>query len=151
MSKDPTLAAAILAGGRARRFGGVDKGALTLDGASILHRILEAVRPIAAHVFVVGRGLQDRAGAGLPVVDDVVPGAGTLCAIYGRTCAVPLRERIERGERQAAVPLEGLRLVEIGPDALAPFDPEGLLFVNVNTPHDHARARRIVEAGRGPA
>jgi hypothetical protein len=33
--------------------------------------------------------------------------------------------------------------VEIGPEEIAAFDPHGLLFVNVNTPHDYERARRM--------
>ncbi|MND08863.1 hypothetical protein D3C83_317870 [compost metagenome] len=36
-----------------------------------------------------------------------------------------------------------MNIVEVGPDALDPYDPEGLLFLNVNTPHDYARAREL--------
>ena len=31
---------------------------------------------------------------------------------------------------------------ELGPDDLSPFDPDGRLLLNVNTPEDYARARR---------
>jgi hypothetical protein len=38
-----------------------------------------------------------------------------------------------------------VRFAEIGPEALEPYDPDGLLFLNVNTPHDCARARQMSE------
>ena len=56
----------------------------------------------------------------------------------------PIRERLERGERQAACPPDGVQVIEVGPEELAPYDPHGLLFVNVNTPHDYAEARRVL-------
>ena len=73
-----------------------------------------------------------------------------LCAVYRRTCAEPIRGRLERGERQATTLPAGLRVHEIGVGELAQLDPEGLLFLNVNTPHDYERARRIVDAGERP-
>jgi molybdopterin-guanine dinucleotide biosynthesis protein A len=73
-----------------------------------------------------------------------------LCAIYGRACAAPLRARLARGERHAAAPPPGVRVMEVEGEALAAFDPEGLLFVNVNTPHEYERARRMIEQGRAP-
>jgi molybdopterin-guanine dinucleotide biosynthesis protein A len=60
-------------------------------------------------------------------------------AIYRRGCAGAIRERLDGGERHAAVPPRGVTVTEIGPDELAASDPEGLLFVNVNTPHDTRR------------
>ena len=35
---------------------------------------------------------------------------------------------------------------ELGPDNLAPFDRDGDLLLNVNTPEDYARARSIAAA-----
>ena len=67
-----------------------------------------------------------------------------LCAVYTRESAAPIRERLERGERQAACPPDGVQVIEVGPEELAPYDPHGLLFVNVNTPHDYAEARRVL-------
>lgn len=206
MESEACLAAAILAGGRAERLGGIDKSTLLLGGVPILQRILGAVRARADHVFAVGDRHGAAAAAGLAVVGDLTPGIGTLgaihtaivrspcartlvvgcdmpfvsarlvahladvaattgadvvmprdetgyqplCAIYGRGCAAALHERIARGERHAAVPPGGVRVVEVGRDELAAIDPEGLLFVNVNTPDDYERARRLVEAGRAP-
>ena len=38
---------------------------------------------------------------------------------------------------------EGVKVAEAGPESLAAYDPDGLLFVNVNTPHDYERAQRL--------
>ena len=42
-----------------------------------------------------------------------------------------------------------LAVRELGPDELAPFDPDGRLLTNVNTPADYERARAPL--GPGPA
>jgi molybdopterin-guanine dinucleotide biosynthesis protein A len=82
--------------------------------------------------------------------DLVVPRSGgglePLCAIYTRRCAGPIRARLERGALQASVLPEGLKIQEIGPEILAAYDPDGLMFVNVNTPHDYERARTRVDS-----
>lgn len=81
--------------------------------------------------------------ADVPGADVVLPrserGYEPLCAIYSKACAAGLRARIERGELHAAVRPEGVRVVEIGPEVLAAYDPDGLLLANVNTPHDYER------------
>jgi molybdopterin-guanine dinucleotide biosynthesis protein A len=188
------LAAAILAGGRAQRFG-ADKSALTIDGESILARTVRVLRQLTPYVFAVGDAYGSAAAAGLRVVPDEIPGAGALggiytaiqespcertlvvgcdmpflseaflahlarvdadvvmprgrhgyeplCAIYGRAAAPGIRARLERGEWHAARAPEHVRLVEVGPEEIAAYDPHGLLFVNVNTPHDYERARRM--------
>jgi molybdenum cofactor guanylyltransferase len=81
--------------------------------------------------------------------DLVIPrserGHEPLCAIYSKNCAPPLRRRLESGELKASVLPEGVKIAEIGPEVLAGYDPDGLLFVNVNTPHDCERARTLLE------
>jgi molybdopterin-guanine dinucleotide biosynthesis protein A len=76
--------------------------------------------------------------------DLVIPrsarGYEPLCAVYGKACAPGIRNRIAHGELQASVLPRDVRIAELGPEALAAYDPDGLLFVNVNTPHDYARA-----------
>jgi molybdopterin-guanine dinucleotide biosynthesis protein A len=81
--------------------------------------------------------------------DVVIPrttrGYEPLCAIYRRTCATSMRARLTRGELEASRLPEGVRVAEVGPETLAAYDPDGLLFVNVNTPHDYERAKKVVE------
>ena len=110
-----SVAAAILAGGRARCVGGTVKSTLALDGA----RILVALGP-----------------------RDYEP----LCAVYSSHCPEPIRRRLENGALRATVLPEGVQVEEIGPEMLAAYDPDGLLFVNVNTPHDYERARDLIES-----
>ena len=198
MTNESGLAAAILAGGQARRLGGVNKGTLAIGDAQIVDRQLDALRKVASTVFVVGRDDPAWSARGLTVVPDDIPGAGALggiytaivrspcartlvvacdlpflsaaflrrlagedgadlviprsargyeplCAIYSRACAADIHARITRGALQASVLPRGVRVIELGPGILATYDPEGLLFVNVNTPHDYERAKRLIE------
>jgi molybdenum cofactor guanylyltransferase len=80
--------AAILAGGRATRYGGRDKGALVVDGETILHRQLAELSRIADDIMIVGaanapvwsaaavNGVKPR------LVSDVVAGSGPLGGIH---------------------------------------------------------------------
>jgi molybdopterin-guanine dinucleotide biosynthesis protein A len=198
MITESGLAAAILAGGQARRLGGVNKGTLAIGDSQIVDRQLDALRQVVSTVFVVGTPAPAWSARGLEVVPDDLPGSGALggiytaiqrspcartlivacdlpflsagflrrmaaepdadlviprsgrgyeplCAIYSRACAADIHARIARGALKASVLPQGVRVVELGPDIIATYDPEGLIFVNVNTPHDHKRAIGAVE------
>ncbi len=80
MSSDKT-AGAILAGGRARRFGGQDKSRLVVQGRSIIERQVELLRSVADDVFLVGHDPVRFADIGLPVFPDRVSGAGAIGGI----------------------------------------------------------------------
>jgi molybdopterin-guanine dinucleotide biosynthesis protein A len=79
------------------------------------------------------------------VIPRTTRGYEPLCAIYARTCLEPIRARLAGGTLEASRLPEGVRVVEVGPETLAAYDPDGLLFVNVNTPHDYERAKGVVE------
>jgi len=80
-------------------------------------------------------------------VDAVVPrtadGYHPLCAVYAPSAAEPIRRRIESGRLKVIDALADLRVREIGPEEIAPYDPDGILFFNVNTPDDYQRALRL--------
>lgn len=76
------VTAAILAGGRASRFGGADKSGLIIGGARIIDRELAAVSPVAAEILIVSSDAARYAGLGAPVFGDLVAGAGPLGGIY---------------------------------------------------------------------
>lgn len=84
-----------------------------------------------------------------PEVDVVMPrtheGLQPLCAVYAARCAGAVRLRVERGLLKAADLRENVRVEEIGPEELATYDPDGLMFVNVNTPHDYERAKSLLD------
>jgi molybdenum cofactor guanylyltransferase len=190
-------AAAILAGGAARRLGGRQKALLDVGGRPILDRQLDVLRELADQVFIIGAEAAAWADRGLTAVADEIPGCGALggiytaivrsprertivvgcdmpylsaallrhmidmdadvviprsrrgleplCAIYARACAGAIRQRLDRGELEAAAMPEGVSVKEIAAAALDAFGPDDLLFANVNTPHDYERARTIVE------
>ena len=81
MTNGPALAVAILAGGRARRLGGVNKATLRIGTLAIIDRQLPVLRAFAG-VFVVGRDDPEWTSRGLRVVADEIPDAGPLGGIY---------------------------------------------------------------------
>jgi molybdopterin-guanine dinucleotide biosynthesis protein A len=65
----------ILAGGLARRMGGVDKGRLVLDGRSLLDRVIDRLGPQTGRMALNANGDAQRfAEYGLPVFADTVAG-----------------------------------------------------------------------------
>ena len=79
--------AAILAGGRASRFGGRDKSALVVDGETILRRQVSELRQVRglSGILIVGREDADRGAAadsGIRTISDLVPGSGPLGGIH---------------------------------------------------------------------
>jgi molybdopterin-guanine dinucleotide biosynthesis protein A len=75
---DSNLAAAILAGGQARRFGGRDKSRLVIDGRTIIVRQLEVLQRLTSDVFIVASDAARFADLGCAVVPDVVPASGAI-------------------------------------------------------------------------
>src|SRR5688572_19974373 len=73
----------ILAGGRAERMGGGDKGLHEIGGKAILTRVIERVRPQVDALVLNANGDPARfAALGLPVVSDNVPDfAGPLAGV----------------------------------------------------------------------
>jgi molybdopterin-guanine dinucleotide biosynthesis protein A len=78
-----TRSAAILAGGQATRFGGRDKGALVVDGATILERQLAALATLTGDVLIVG----GRERSAHRVIADLVPGCGPLGGLHAALTA----------------------------------------------------------------
>jgi molybdopterin-guanine dinucleotide biosynthesis protein A len=204
------VSAAILAGGRARRYDGARKALLVVDGATgarVIDRQLAALAGLADDIRIVADDPEPYAGLRLPVIPDAIPGAGPLgglysalvaashprvivvacdlpfvtrplferllaeaaadgvdavvprsrggleplCAVYAARIAPVLRRRIDAGALQVIAAFAELRVRELGPEALAAYDRDGRLFVNVNTPHEHARARAWIELDSEPS
>lgn len=72
------VAAAILAGGQARRFGGRDKSRLVVGGRTIIVRQLEVLQQVAGEVFIVGPTDGRFVDVGVPVHGDRVANGGAL-------------------------------------------------------------------------
>ena len=75
-------AAVILAGGEARRLGGIDKTLMMLDGAPLLSSILQRLRPQLGTIALSANGDPLRfASFGLDVLADRRPGIGPLAGL----------------------------------------------------------------------
>ncbi len=83
MSEASGVVGVLLAGGRARRLGGGDKGLKQLAGRPMLDHVIERAQPQVSRLIINAGGDAARFGAyGLPVVADVVDGfAGPLAGI----------------------------------------------------------------------
>ncbi len=78
------VGAVILAGGRARRFGGQDKGLVLLNGRPLVDWVIQRLQGQVQDLMVsANRNLADYAALGHPVAADAIPGnAGPLAGIF---------------------------------------------------------------------
>ncbi len=79
-----TVAAAIIAGGRARRLGGVVKPLIQVGGAAIADRQLAVLRPLFGRVIAVVADAADAApwqARGIETFADAVPDAGPMAGV----------------------------------------------------------------------
>lgn len=75
-----SVGAIVVAGGAARRMGGLDKAAIELRGTTLLDRVLGAARPLCGRLVVVGpRRPTDVVGVEFTVEDS--PGGGPAPAV----------------------------------------------------------------------
>jgi molybdopterin-guanine dinucleotide biosynthesis protein A len=81
--------AAILAGGQARRLGGVDKAALAIGSKSILDLQLALLRPLTPHILIIGGGRRNAIPGDVRQVPDRYPGSGPLGGIVTALEAAP--------------------------------------------------------------
>jgi molybdopterin-guanine dinucleotide biosynthesis protein A len=208
--------AAILAGGRSRRLGGLNKARLVLNAAtsapgassgdSVLDRQLMRLVRVVDRTIIIANDAEAYSRFGVPVIADLIPGAGALgalytavhtaqtdrtlvvacdmpfvsepllaylvdagrsadiaiprttrgyeplCATYSRRSAGELLRLIEekRFKLGDVARIPGLIVREIGRDELDPFGPEEVLFFNINTPDDYARAIELDGAYHTP-
>jgi molybdopterin-guanine dinucleotide biosynthesis protein A len=83
------LSAAILAGGRATRFAGRDKGALLVEGRTILDRQMSELSRISNEILLVrGERLPEQAPrTDVITIADVMPGCGPLGGLHAALTA----------------------------------------------------------------
>jgi molybdopterin-guanine dinucleotide biosynthesis protein A len=82
--------------------------------------------------------------AQIPLYDVVVPywqeRFQPLHAVYRASVAPLLAGQLERGELRPVTLFQKARTLRIDADAIRRFDPEGLSFLNMNTPEDYQAA-----------
>ncbi len=150
--------AAILAGGEARRLGGIDKSALLVRGTSILDRQLRVLRSLTPHILIVASDEHRYREAGVPVVRDCIRGAGSMGGLYTALVEAPTDQLVVMACDMpflTAPFLTRLAALGAGADAAMPRDARGrhpLCAAWARRTAAHLRARidegrlRIVDA-----
>jgi molybdopterin-guanine dinucleotide biosynthesis protein A len=86
--------------------------------------------------------------------DIVVPappdGLQPLHAVYSRRCLPAIRDLLERKLLKITGFYPGHKLRTISPEVLRSFDPEGRMFMNINTPEDILKLPSLSDRGRVP-
>lgn len=70
------------------------------------------------------------------VVPETSDGLQPLHAVYTRRCLPVIRGLLEKDRLKITGFYPGHRLLTIPPEAIRPFDPQGRMFLNLNTPAD---------------
>lgn len=80
----PAITAIILAGGRGRRMGEVDKGLQLLHGKPLVQWVAESIAPQVDEVLIsANRNLESYRALGFPVLSDAMPGfPGPLAGLH---------------------------------------------------------------------
>jgi molybdenum cofactor guanylyltransferase len=69
-----------------------------------------------------------------------------LHAVYRTSVLALLKEQLDRAELRPVYLFDKVQTCKIEEDAIRRFDPEGLSFLNMNTPDDYARAQQLWSA-----
>ncbi len=86
------------------------------------------------------------ADAALPESDSR-RGLEPLCAAYGPACAPAIRAAVARGERRAVGFHGEIRLHRLARERVLQYGDPGVVFFNVNSPTDLARAETLCRPG----
>ncbi len=92
--------------------------------------------------WLIGRALASEADA---LVPETERGLEPLCATYRRRCGPVLAAALARGVRKVTDAVAGLVLEKVTRAQWKPFDLDGALFHNMNTPEDYDEARAQLE------
>jgi len=92
----------------------------------------------------VARLLVDRAGQGDVVIPRVGEQLETLHAVYGKACLPAIEARLRVGRLKIVGFFPDVRVVEIAEAEVARHRAPGVVFMNVNTPEELARAQTLV-------
>ena len=91
----------------------------------------------------VARLVLDRAAEGDVVIPRVGGQLETLHAAYGKHCLPAMESRIATGRLKITGFFEAVRVVEIAEEEIARLADPAIVFMNVNTPDELARARAL--------
>ena len=75
-------------------------------------------------------------------------GVEPLCAFYAPSCLPAIEQSLADGDRRVIGFHERVRVARLPADEVSAFGDPGLLFMNVNTQDDLARAEQILNGRR---
>jgi molybdopterin-guanine dinucleotide biosynthesis protein A len=87
------------------------------------------------------RYLAERHGEADVVVPEAEGELQTLHAVYGRACLSPMERRLQAGQLRITGFFPEVRVLRVPAETVATLADPALVFLNVNTPDDLARAR----------
>jgi molybdopterin-guanine dinucleotide biosynthesis protein A len=73
------------------------------------------------------------------VVPETPDGLQPLHAIYSKRCLAPIKKLMDAGDLKITAFYRGLKALTIAKETIKSFDPEGKMFINVNTREDLER------------
>jgi len=124
---------------------GVLAGLTAARAAAVI--VIPCDSPFVPVAFLRGlSGLADSADVIVPLTNGFWE---PLHGIYSKACAEPIRRLIDEGERRIRMLYDEVRVLAVGPEIYAKWDPEGLAFFNINTPEELLRAEELVARGAG--
>ena len=91
----------------------------------------------------VARLVIDRAGEGDVVIPRVGEQLETMHALYAKACLPHIERRLKAGRLKIVGFFEDVRVVEVDEAEVARVRPADVVFMNVNTPDELARARAL--------
>ena len=66
-----------------------------------------------------------------------------LCAVYSKSCLVPIQELLEQNELMISKLFSMVKVKYVEEDEINSFDPEHLSFFNINSQDDLERAKKL--------
>jgi len=97
----------------------------------------------------VARLVIDRADLADVVVPKIAEQFETLHACYAKACLAPMESRLREGRLKIIGFFEDVRVLTIAEAEVARFRAPELVFMNVNTPEEFARARELMPTLEG--
>ena len=119
--------------------GGIYSGLLAAATPSAL--CVACDMPFVSPGFV--RYLADRAGEADVVIPEVAGELQPLHAVYGRACLPAMERRLRANRLKVTGFFDDVRVLIVPAETAARFRDPALLFMNLNTPEDLARARAL--------
>jgi molybdenum cofactor guanylyltransferase len=78
----PSVSGVILAGGKARRMGGINKALIEVRGRPIIERVASTLSRIFTRIVIITNCPDSFRFLGLPMYRDIIPGSGSLGGLY---------------------------------------------------------------------